>query len=65
MIRAVSNVPVIIATARTAEHDLVNLLNAGADEYVTKPFSPRELASRVDTLLAAAAATAAVGEGRR
>jgi DNA-binding response OmpR family regulator len=51
MIRAVSNVPVIIATARTAEHDLVNLLNAGADEYVTKPFSAEALAARIGALL--------------
>jgi DNA-binding response OmpR family regulator len=51
MIRAVSNVPVIIATARTSEDEIVRLLNAGADEYVTKPFSAEQLAARIGALL--------------
>jgi two-component system phosphate regulon response regulator PhoB len=41
------SVPVIMLTARGTEHDRVAGLDAGADDYVVKPFSPRELASRV------------------
>jgi DNA-binding response OmpR family regulator len=51
MIRAVSNVPVIIATARNSEQEIVDLLNAGADEYVTKPFSAEQLGARIGALL--------------
>jgi len=51
MIRAVSDVPVIIATARNSEQEIVNLLNAGADEYVTKPFSAEQLGARIGALL--------------
>jgi len=43
--------PVIILTARTDENDKVLGLELGADDYVTKPFSPRELAARVRTVL--------------
>jgi len=39
--------PIIMLTARTTESDRVQGLDAGADDYVTKPFSPRELAARV------------------
>src|SRR5688500_15094132 len=39
MIRAVSQVPVIVATARRGELEAIRLLNAGADDYLTKPFS--------------------------
>ena len=46
-IRARSSVPVIIVTARDAEADVVAGLELGADDYVTKPFSMRELLSRV------------------
>ncbi len=51
MIRAVSDVPVIIATARNSEQEIVSLLNAGADEYVTKPFSAEQLGARIGALL--------------
>lgn len=51
MIRAVSNVPVIIATARDDDSEIVKLLDAGADEYVVKPFSGAELEARVRALL--------------
>ncbi len=51
MIRAVSQVPVIVATARDQESDIVRLLDAGADEYVVKPYSGAELAARVRALL--------------
>jgi two-component system response regulator MtrA len=60
---AIAHTPVILLTARAQSVDVEAGLAAGADEYVTKPFSPRELASRVDTLLAEAATVAA--EGRR
>lgn len=51
LIRAVSDVPVIIATARDDDAEIVRLLDAGADEYVVKPFSGAELEARVRALL--------------
>lgn len=51
MIRAVSAVPVIIATARDDEAAIVRLLDAGADDYVTKPFSADHLAARLRAVL--------------
>jgi DNA-binding response OmpR family regulator len=50
-IRARSEVPVIMLTARGEEADRVVGLDLGADDYVTKPFSPRELVARVRTVL--------------
>jgi DNA-binding response OmpR family regulator len=50
-IRASSNLPVILLTARADEADRIVGLELGADDYVTKPFSPRELAIRVKTVL--------------
>ena len=50
-LREGSDVPIIMLTARDAEEDLVRGLQLGADDYVTKPFSPRELAARVRALL--------------
>jgi len=46
-LRQQSNVPIIILTARVDEHDKLTGLELGADDYVTKPFSPRELVARV------------------
>lgn len=51
MIREISNVPVIMLTAKGEEDDRVRGLELGADDYVTKPFSPRELVSRVRAVL--------------
>lgn len=51
MIRAVSDVPVIIATARDEEAEIVRLLDSGADEYVVKPYSGPELEARLRALL--------------
>ncbi|WP_345610361.1 response regulator transcription factor [Pseudonocardia adelaidensis] len=51
LLRGVSDVPVIIATARTDEPTIVRLLNAGADDYVTKPFSSEHLSARVGAVL--------------
>jgi DNA-binding response OmpR family regulator len=50
-IRALSDVPVIMLTARDTEIDKVVGLEIGADDYVTKPFSPRELLARVKAVL--------------
>jgi two-component system response regulator ResD len=50
-IRACSEVPVIMLTARAEEADRIVGLELGADDYVTKPFSPRELTARVRTVL--------------
>ena len=54
-IRATSELPVILLTARAEETDRVVGLEMGADDYVTKPFSPRELAARIKTVLRRAA----------
>ena len=48
---ALADLPVILLTARAHENDVETGLDAGADDYITKPFSPRELASRVHALL--------------
>jgi DNA-binding response OmpR family regulator len=48
---ATARVPIIMLTARTSESDRVNGLDVGADDYVTKPFSLRELAARVRAVL--------------
>jgi DNA-binding response OmpR family regulator len=50
-IRQESDVPIIMLTARDSTQDVVLGLELGADDYVTKPFSPRELISRIQALL--------------
>ncbi|MFC2011502.1 response regulator transcription factor [Chloroflexota bacterium] len=50
-LRAESDVPIIMLTAMTTDQDKLIGLNLGADDYVTKPFSPRELAARVRAIL--------------
>jgi DNA-binding response OmpR family regulator len=50
-LRASSSVPVLMLTARTAEDDRVAGLELGADDYVGKPFSPREIVARVQALV--------------
>lgn len=50
-IRDFSNVPVIMLTAKGEEDDRVRGLEGGADDYITKPFSPRELVSRIKAVL--------------
>ena len=45
------DIPVIMLTARTQEADVVTGLDAGADDYIPKPFSPRELAARIKAVL--------------
>ena len=49
--RATRELPIILLTARAAEADKVSGLEGGADDYVTKPFSPRELAARINAVL--------------
>ena len=51
MLRAITQVPVIIATARDDEAEIIRLLNAGADDYLIKPFSGAHLAARIAALL--------------
>ena len=50
-LRRESALPVIVLTARGMEHDKVRGLELGADDYMTKPFSPRELVARIQTVL--------------
>ena len=51
VLRSEGDVPIIFLTARASEDDLVAGLGLGADDYVTKPFSPRELVARVEAVL--------------
>ncbi len=51
MLRAVSSVPVIVATARDDERDIIRTLDAGADEYVVKPYSADQLDARIRAVL--------------
>ncbi|GAA3131205.1 response regulator transcription factor [Streptosporangium carneum] len=51
MVRSVSSVPVIVATARDDEAEIVRLLEAGADDYLVKPFSGDHLNARLDAVL--------------
>ena len=50
-IRRTSDVPVVMVTARNDTHDIVAGLEAGADDYLTKPFAPKELSARIRALL--------------
>jgi DNA-binding response OmpR family regulator len=51
IVREESSVPIIMLTARVEEEDRLTGLDLGADDYITKPFSPRELAARVKAVL--------------
>ncbi|NDH45891.1 MAG: DNA-binding response regulator [Actinobacteria bacterium] len=50
-IRSASSVPIVMVTARSDTHDVVAGLEAGADDYLTKPFAPKELSARIRALL--------------
>ena len=50
-IRKFSDVPILLLSARGAEYDKINGFECGADDYIVKPFSPRELMLRVDAIL--------------
>jgi DNA-binding response OmpR family regulator len=66
MLRAVSDVPLIVGTARDDEGEIVRLLDAGADDYIVKPFSAEQVDARIRALLRRTAtdeqAPVAVGE---
>ena len=51
MLREFSTIPVIMLTAKSEENDKVYGLELGADDYITKPFGPRELTSRIKAVL--------------
>ncbi|KAF4409831.1 MULTISPECIES: response regulator transcription factor [Streptomyces] len=51
MLRGISRVPVVVATARDDDAEVIKLLNAGADDYVVKPFSGGQLAARIGAVL--------------
>ncbi|GHI89524.1 DNA-binding response regulator [Streptomyces xanthophaeus] len=59
MLRGITDVPVIIATARDDEAEIVRLLNDGADDYLTKPFSVEHLSARMAAVLRRSQAAAA------
>src|ERR1700722_19234445 len=61
-IRSRSDLPVIMLTARGEESDRIVGLELGADDYVTKPFSPRELTARVRTVLRRAGSSGEKGD---
>lgn len=63
LIRENNQVPVIMLTAKGEEDDKVKGLELGADDYVTKPFSPRELVSRVKAVLRRTDTSSSDGEG--
>jgi DNA-binding response OmpR family regulator len=50
-LRGLSQVPIVVVTAQADGHDVVACLEAGADDYVTKPFIPKELTARIRTIL--------------
>lgn len=59
---ATKNIPIVMLTARAEEVDRIVGLELGADDYITKPFSPRELVLRVKSVLRRATAPAEVGD---
>lgn len=61
-LRATSSVPIIMLTARSDETDRIVGLELGADDYITKPFSPKELVARIRAVLRRADATLGGGE---
>lgn len=63
-IRAKSRAPIIMLTAKTAEEDIVGGLGLGADDYVTKPFSNRQLLARIGAILRRASDEAVPPAGR-
>jgi DNA-binding response OmpR family regulator len=63
MLRGVSDVPVIVATARDDDREVVRLLDAGADDYVVKPYSGAQLAARIGAVLRRAAPPSAGVDG--
>ena len=64
-LRTTSAVPVILLTARSEEVDTLVGLSVGADDYVTKPFSPRELVARIKTVMRRATGTTSLAAADR
>ena len=62
-VRTVSQVPIIVLSARGAEADKVNALDLGADDYVTKPFGPEELLARIRVALRRVSGEESAGTG--
>ncbi|WP_129664299.1 response regulator transcription factor [Phytoactinopolyspora endophytica] len=62
ILRSETDVPIIMLTARSTEDDLLLGLDLGADDYITKPYSPRELVARVRTVLRRSGRFSAEGE---
>ncbi|WP_238005289.1 response regulator transcription factor [Dactylosporangium sp. AC04546] len=62
ILRAESGVPILMLTARSTENDQLLGLDLGADDYLTKPYSPRVLAARVRALLRRSGAVATTGQ---
>ncbi|MCA2213380.1 response regulator transcription factor [Jidongwangia harbinensis] len=62
MLRAVSQVPVIVVTARRSEHEIVQALDAGADDYVVKPYGADQIDARIRAVLRRLGAAAPAGE---
>jgi DNA-binding response OmpR family regulator len=65
VLRKESTAPIMMLTARGEEADLVRALELGADDYLTKPFSPRTLVARVKALLRRAGHDSGSQTGRR
>ena len=64
-LRGESAIPIVMLTARTADTDRIVGLELGADDYVTKPFNPRELVARIKAVLRRASAAPTDGPARR
>jgi len=64
-LRRESTLPIIVLTARGLEHDKIHGLELGADDYMVKPFSPRELVARIQTVLRRSAGPARDDRPRR
>src|SRR5215212_7500104 len=64
-IRSSSDVPILMLTARDDDIDKIVGLEVGADDYLTKPFNPRELVARIKSILSRATAPPPASKGRR